>query len=187
MLKTYITLFLTFAKIGAVTFGGGYAMLPMLQSELVDKLKYVTNDDLTDYFAIGQCTPGVIAVNTATFVGYKVGKTVGAVVATIGVIFPSMVIIAVIAAFISGFSHLAFVKSAFAGIRVCVCVLIFTSIQKLFKSAVIDKASFAIYIAVLALVLFTEIPMAALVLCAGAAGIVIRLLKAKKGVKEGEK
>ncbi len=135
-MKICFELFLIFAKIGAVTFGGGYAMLPILQTELVDKRHWVTQDDLTDYFAIGQCTPGVIAVNTATFVGNKLAGIPGAIFATVGVVVPSMIIITIIAAFISNFADLQIVKSAFAGIRVCVCVLIFTSVVKLFKGAV---------------------------------------------------
>ena len=95
-----IDLFLTFARMGAVTFGGGYAMLPILQREVVEKHGWATEDELMDYYAIGQCTPGVIAVNTATFIGYKINGLSGAVMATAGIIFPSLVIITIIAAFI---------------------------------------------------------------------------------------
>ena len=95
-MKELLKLFLAFAKIGAVTFGGGYAMLPILQRDIVAKHKWATEDELLDYFAIGQCTPGVIAVNTATFVGYKNKGILGGIFATLGVVFPSIVIITII-------------------------------------------------------------------------------------------
>ena len=173
-MKLCIQLFITFAKIGAVTFGGGYAMLPMLERELVEKYHWVTSEDLADYFAIGQCTPGIIAVNTATFVGYKLKKNAGAVFATVGVVFPSMVIIAIIAAFISNFAEYEIVKHAFAGIRVSVCVLIFTSVLKLLKG---DKTTLIIYLAILAFAIFTSIPVAALVIVSGVIGIVASKIK----------
>ena len=182
-MKLCIELFLVFAKIGAVTFGGGYAMLPMLQRELVEKRHWVTSDDLTDYFAIGQCTPGIIAVNTATFVGYKLKKSIGGVFATLGVVFPSVVIISIIAAFISNFSELEIVKDAFAGIRACVCVLIFTSIVKLFKSAIKDPYAFIMYIAILCAAMFTKVNIAVLVVIAATAGIVIKSIMSKEAGK----
>ena len=121
LLKELLTLFLTFAKVGVMTFGGGYAMLPILQREVVENKGWTTDEELTDYFAIGQCTPGVIAVNTATFIGQKRRGILGGIVATLGVVFPSLVIIAALAGVIDAFSHLAWVQHAFAGIRVCVC------------------------------------------------------------------
>ena len=123
-MKEIIQLFLAFAKIGAVTFGGGYAMLPILQRDIVNKYGWATDDELMDYFAIGQCTPGVIAVNTATFIGYKRKGIAGGIFATLGVVFPSVVIISIIAAFVKNYADIEAVKYAFNGIRVCVCVLI---------------------------------------------------------------
>ena len=119
-----IQLFTVFARIGAVTFGGGYAMLPILQAEVVEKYHWASEEELADYYAVGQCTPGVIAVNTATFIGMKRKGVPGGIIATLGVVFPSLVIITVIAACLSNFAQLQVVKDAFAGIRVCVCVLI---------------------------------------------------------------
>ena len=127
-MKELIKMFLTFARIGGLTFGGGYAMLPMLQREVVEKHKWATEEELMDYYAIGQCTPGVIAVNTATFIGRSQRGTIGAIFATAGVVFPSFVIICIIAAVLSNFADIAAVKYAFAGIRVCVCVLILTQL-----------------------------------------------------------
>lgn len=130
-----------------------------------------------DYYAIGQCTPGIIAINTATFIGYKVKGIPGAIFATIGVVAPSLVIITVIAAFISNFIELTFVKSAFAGIRACVCVLILNAVVKLAKKALVDWITIVLFLVVLALSLFTSISPALLVVAAGLVGI---LLKGKK-------
>ena len=117
-------LFWTFAKIGVVTFGGGLSMLPVLQREIVEKRAWASEDELLDYYAIGQCTPGVIAVNTATFVGNKRKGISGGIVATLGLVFPSLIIITLIAAFLRNISELEAVQNAFAGIRACVCVLV---------------------------------------------------------------
>lgn len=147
-MKKLIKLFFTFAKIGAFTFGGGYAMLPMLQREVVENNKWATEEQLTDYFAIGQCTPGVIAVNTATFVGKSQAGILGAIFATLGVVFPSVVIISIIAAFLTNFAEYTIVKYAFSGIRVCVCVLIFDAVKKLFTKSVIDNKTKTIFICI---------------------------------------
>ena len=119
-----VSLFLTFARIGVCTFGGGYAMLPILQRELVEDKKWATETELADYYAVGQCTPGIIAVNTATFVGRSQAGIAGGVVATLGLVFPSLVIIMVIAAFLQNFMHLEFVIHAFNGVRAGVVALI---------------------------------------------------------------
>ena len=127
-MNPYLDLFLTFAQIGVCTFGGGYAMLPILQREVVEKRGWATEDELMDYYAIGQCTPGVIAVNTSTFIGYRLRGVPGAITATAGMVFPSLVIITIIAAFIQQFAHLAVVQHAFAGIRIAVCALVLQSV-----------------------------------------------------------
>ena len=143
-----LDLFLTFAKVGVMTFGGGYAMLPILQRELVENKHWAAEEELVDYFAIGQCTPGVIAVNTATFVGQKFKGIVGGIVATLGVVFPSLVIISLLAGVISAFSHLQWVQHAFGGIRICVCILICNAVVKLYKKAVVDKITLAVFLLV---------------------------------------
>ena len=127
-MKPYVSLFFTFAKIGLCTFGGGYAMLPILQRELVDNKGWATEEELADYYAVGQCTPGVIAVNTATFVGYNRMGWLGGTVATLGVVFPCLVIIMAIAAFLSNFMHLDVVVHAFNGVRAGVVALILSSV-----------------------------------------------------------
>ena len=149
--KPYVSLFFTFAKIGVCTFGGGYAMLPILQRELVDNKGWATEEELADYYAVGQCTPGVIAVNTATFVGYNRMGWLGGVVATLGVVFPCLVIIMAIAAFLSNFMHLDVVVHAFNGVRAGVVALILSSVLKLLKTSLVDWKTRLIYVVVLLL------------------------------------
>ena len=173
MWKMLWELFYTFAKVGVMTFGGGMAMLPILQREVVENKGWATDEELTDYFAIGQCTPGIIAVNTATFVGQKQQGILGGIVATMGIVFPSLVIISALAGVINTFSHLAWVQHAFAGIRVCVCVLIFNAVLKLGRSAIRDAWGWVIFAAVLAASLLLDLSPVLYVLAAGVAGAVI--------------
>ena len=176
-MKELFDLFFTFARIGGLTFGGGYAMLPILQREVVEKRKWCSDEELMDYYAIGQCTPGIIAVNTATFVGHKTRGTAGAIMATLGVVFPSVVIITLIAAFIQNFADLAIVQNAFAGIRACVCVLILNAVLKLLKSSVVDKPTAAIYAVVAILAVVTNLSPVIFVLLAGGMGILLKVRK----------
>ena len=125
--KSYLEIFLTFAKIGVMTFGGGMTMLPILQREIIDNKGWAGEAELMDYYALSQCTPGIIAVNIATFIGQKLKGVPGGILATLGVVFPSLVIITILAGLITNFSHLDVVRSAFAGIQVSVCVLIFNA------------------------------------------------------------
>lgn len=141
-----LSMFLTFAKVGVMTFGGGYAMLPILEREVVDNKNWATKEELMNYFAIGQCTPGIIAVNTATFIGYKHRGIGGAITATLGVIFPSLVIIVSLAAFLQNFADIPVVINAFSGIRAVVAALIINAVIKFFKSGVKDITGFFIFI-----------------------------------------
>ena len=172
-----LDLFLTFAKVGVMTFGGGYAMLPILQREVVENKGWATEEELMDYFAIGQCTPGIIAVNTATFIGQKYKGNVGAIFTTLGVVFPSVVIISLLATVIEAFSHILWVQNAFGGIRICVCVLIFNSVVKLYQKAVMDKATLAIFLLVTIGSFAFDISPVIFVIGAAAAGILL----SKKG------
>lgn len=184
-MNIYLDLFLTFAKIGACTFGGGYAMLPILQREVVEKKRWATEDDLADYYAIGQCTPGIIAVNTATFIGYKHRGIVGGVVATLGLVAPSVVIITLIAAFLSNFADIPVVAHALVGVNACVVALIASSVLKLGKNTVQDAASWCIFLAVLGLAFFVGVSPAILIVGAGVAGYVLRrLVRLSKGGEE---
>jgi chromate transporter len=175
-----LDLFFTFAKVGVMTFGGGYAMLPILQREVVDNKGWATEEELMDYFAIGQCTPGVIAVNTATFIGQKQGGTIAAIFTTLGVVFPSLVIISLLAGVIEAFSHLVWVQNAFGGIRVCVCVLITNAVVKLFKKAVVDKITLVIFLAVALSSTLLDISPVIFVILAAVAGITIKAIGGKK-------
>ena len=179
-MKELVEMFLVFAKIGVMTFGGGYAMLPILQRELVEKRDWVTEEELMDYFAIGQCTPGIIAVNTATFIGQKRRGNIGGIAATLGVVFPSLVIISILAGFIADFAHIPWVQDAFAGIQVCVCVLIINGTMKLLKKAVIDKPTAAIFAAVLLGSSVLDLSPVVFVVVSAVLGI---LIKSKEGAK----
>lgn len=173
-------MFLTFAKVGVMTFGGGYAMLPILQREVVEKKGWATEEELTDYYAIGQCTPGVIAVNTATFIGQKKKGILGGIVATLGVVFPSLVIISLLAGVIEAFCNLVWVQHALAGIRVCVCILILNAVVKLYKKAVLDKLTFLIFLVVALGSYFTSMSPVIFVVVAAVCGIVIKAMGGQK-------
>ena len=173
-------LFLSFAKVGVMTFGGGYAMLPMFQREIVEKRGWATEEEMTDCYALSQCTPGPIAVNTATFVGHKLGGVSGGIAATLGVVFPSVVIITLIAAFLSNFADLPLVKNAFAGIRVVVCVLILNAVVKMGKKTVKDLPTAIIFLAVFALTVFTDVSPVLLIVAAALAGVLVKNLGVKK-------
>ena len=192
-MKELLELWWTFVKIGCVNFGGGYAMLPLLERELVTKRGWTTTEELRDYFAIGQCTPGVIALNVSTFIGNKKRGVPGAIAATAGFLAGPILIIILIAAFLRNFAELEAVKHAFAGIRVCVCVLILQAVLRLWKSSVVDVFTFVLYIVVFALNAFSgylpvKVPAAVLVIFAGLAGLAASVYKNRKaaGRKEGD-
>ena len=172
-MKLLLKLFLAFARVGVMTFGGGYAMIPILEREIVDRHGWASSEELMDYYAVGQCTPGIIAVNTATFVGYSVAGVPGGIVATLGVVFPSLIIITVIAGVLTSFADLPIVRSAFAAIRVCVCVLIFNAVMKLWKKAVTDKAAVILFLLVFILSVFLDISPIVFVLLCAIAGILL--------------
>ena len=178
-MKELWDLFWTFAKMGVMTFGGGYAMLPILQREVVESKHWVSEEEIMDYYAIGQCTPGIIAVNTATFIGQKKRGIAGGIMATLGVVFPSVVIISILAGLITSFSHLVWVQNAFAGIQVCVCVLIFNAVVKLLKKSVVDKPTAAIFVLVLAGGVFLNVSPVWFVILAALVGILLKNLEVK--------
>ncbi|MBD5093930.1 MAG: chromate transporter [Subdoligranulum sp.] len=180
-----LDLYWTFVKIGCVTFGGGYAMLPILERELVEKRHWTTMDDLRDYFSIGQCTPGIIALNVSTFIGQKRAGIKGAVVSTTGFLTGPILIILLIASFLQNFAQLAVIQHAFAGIRVCVCVLIIQAVLRLWKKSVVDGVTLALYLMIFVLnafsgVLPVQLPAAVLVILAGVLGIVASTIKNRR-------
>ena len=185
-----LDLYITFVKIGCVNFGGGYAMLPLLERELVDKRHWTTMDDLRDYFSIGQCTPGIIALNVSTFIGEKKAGIIGALCSTGGFLTGPIAIILVIAAFMQNFANLPVVQHAFAGIRVCVCVLIVQAVMRLWKKSVVDKFTLVLYLVIFALNAFSgvlpiKVPAAVLVICAGVIGVVVSMRNRKMAAAVG--
>ena len=167
-------LYKTFAGIGCVTFGGGYAMLPILERELVNKREWTSPDELRDYFSIGQCTPGLIALNVSTFIGEKRAGVMGAVAAGVGFLTVPIIIILIIAAFLTNFTELEVIQHAFAGVRVCVCVLIVQAVMRLWKSSIVDKLTLALYLIIFMLNAFAKISPALLVIASGLLGLFIR-------------
>lgn len=173
---TLFELFISFAKVGVMTFGGGYAMLPILQREVCDDKKWATEEEIMDYYAIGQCTPGIIAVNTATFIGNKTRGVLGGIIATLGLVFPSLVIITLIATVLTKFSELSFVQHAFAGIRVCVCVLIVNATLKLWKKAIVDKITLIMFLLIVVGSIFFDLSPVVYVFSAAVIGIIFQML-----------
>lgn len=180
MPKYWGKLFFSFLRIGALTFGGGYAMLPIMEAEIVDKNHWATNEEMMDYYALAQCTPGAIAVNVATFIGGRVAGAPGAVAATLGLVFPSLVIICIIAAFLGNVADAAVVKNAFAGIRVGVAVLMVNSVIRLARAALVDRKAVLIFLLVFGGAVFTDIPPALYIVLAGVAGILLKAWEVKK-------
>ncbi len=185
--RLWADLFLSFAKVGVTTFGGGYAMLPILQKEIVGRKRWATDEELMDYYAIGQCTPGVIAVNTATFVGYKCAGIAGGICATIGVVFPSIIIITLISAFLVNFAELQVVSHALNGIRAAVCVLILDSVIKLGKKSIKDSICLIIFLLILAASLLFDVSPIWIVVAAGVAGYLLKPVSDKFCGKKEEK
>ena len=183
-MKIFIQLFFSFFKVGLFTFGGGYAMLPLLKAEVVQKQKWITEDELLDYFSIGQCTPGIIAVNVSTFCGYKLRGILGAVVSTFAVVLPSVIIISLIASILKMFVDNQVVAHAFSGIRVGVCALILVLVidmcKKVYKQSQNKKLHFSILLVSAVLLVFTNISAVFVVLTALAIGFVPNFVKVRK-------
>ncbi|GFI08849.1 MAG: chromate transporter [Lachnospiraceae bacterium] len=172
-MKVLLQLYTAWFKMGLFTFGGGYAMLPMIQREVIEKYHWATEDEIMDYYAIGQCTPGIIAVNTATFVGYYQKGVLGGIAATLGVVSPSVIIIGLIASLISNFAELAVVQHALLGINVAVCVLMIEAITNLWKKSIKNIAAFCVFAMALLLSALTSVSTVWLVILSGALGILM--------------
>ena len=185
-MKELMDLFFTSARVGAMTFGGGYAMLPILQKEVVEKKNWNTEEEILDYYALSQCLPGIIMVNTLVFVGKKKNGKVGAVASALGAVTPSFIIITIIAALLTAFADVPAVQNAFAGIRVCVCVLIFNSILKLWGSSVIDKKCLALFILIAIGSLVIDITPILFVVGAGIVGILLNVLSKPRSGEKAE-
>lgn len=154
-IKNLKEIFVSFFKIGLFTFGGGYAMIPLIEKEIVEKKKWIEREEITDIFALAQSIPGAIAINSATFIGFKKFGKKGALAATLGVILPSFMIIAIIAAFFSKFGDNPIVKAIFAGVRPAVVALVGLAAYKIAKNSIRDKIGVLIaIIVVIAVVVF---------------------------------
>ncbi len=180
MLKECFTLFCAFFKVGAFTFGGGIAMLPLLKKYLVEDLKYITEEEMLDYFAISQCTPGVIAVNVATFVGYKRLGFFGALMATLGVIFPSFVVIIMLAKFISLSSGVLWFQKALKGVNIAVATLLSRAFFSISRKTIIDVATFFIFLFSFIAIAFFDISGFYVIIVSGILGYVISTIKEKR-------
>ncbi|MBO7484577.1 MAG: chromate transporter [Spirochaetaceae bacterium] len=178
-------LFCVFFKIGLFTFGGGLAMLPNLEKELINKRKWVDKDTLLDYFAIGQSTPGIIAVNVATFIGYNRCGIIGACLATFGVVFPSLIIITAIALFFSNFNEIVWIKKALDGINISVAALLTKVLVGFFKNVFRSLLSFILFILSFACVVFLKINTCFIILAAILIGLVLYFISLKaKGIQK---
>ena len=169
-MKILWQLFISFFRTGLFTFGGGYAMLALLKEEIVIKRKWLTEEELVNYFAIGQCTPGIIAVNVSTFCGYKLKKVLGAITATLAVILPSIIIITLLASLFSNFAQNRYLLSAFAGIRLgvsAILIKLITDIAKnVYQQSTAKKRDILIFIGALLLVFLLHTPAVFVVLLA---------------------
>lgn len=176
-MKIYVELFCAWFKIGLFTFGGGYAMLPFIEKEIIDKHHWATEKEVLDYFAISQCTPGIIAVNTATFVGYFQKGVLGAIVATLGVVTPSIIIISLIATILPAFQDIQIVQHALKGIGLGVCVLMTASLVKLGKSNIKDGFGVFVFGVSLMIALLFRTATIWIIVLASIAGIIYVNLK----------
>jgi len=187
MKNIYAELYITFLKIGSLTFGGGYAMLPMMESELVDSKKWITTEELLDYYAVGQSTPGIIAVNVATFVGYKKAGNIGGIIATLGVVTPSVLIISLMAGLIKSIDQMPVVQKAMKGISVAVCALITDATLKFIKKTARGIVSILVLFTSFIFLYFFNVPSVFIILGATLLGITVYFGKKKFFKKASEK
>lgn len=180
-IKSLWQLFWSFFKIGGLTFGGGLTMLPMLEHELVKKRSWISEDDLLDCYAIGQCTPGIIAINTATFVGYKKEGVIGGIFATLGMVCPSLIIITLIASVLNAFMDNVIFQHALNGIRAVVCALLLNTVINLGKKSLKTKFSWFIFAIILLVAFFLKLPTVLMVIFAAVVGLIMdQITRGKK-------
>lgn len=179
-IKNLFNLYFSFAKIGTFTIGGGLAMMPMMQAELIEKRKWITDEELIDYYAVGQSTPGIVAVNVATFVGYKQMGIIGGVFATLGMVTPSLVIIMILASLINSINDFPIIQKALKGINVVVAALLTSTIINFMKKT-IKKFTNAIFMMISFLLVFVfKLPSFWIILFALLIGVVLTYKEKKK-------
>ncbi|MFC2614656.1 MAG: chromate transporter [Treponema sp.] len=176
-LMRYVQLFTAFFKIGLFTFGGGMSMLPMLQRELVESKQWLTEEEILNYFAIGQCTPGIIAVNVATFCGYKRAGLSGAIVSTIGIVCPSWIVITLIAGSISRFSDIVWIQRAMKGVYVAVAALLARAVFTFGKKIITDFVTAGIAVGAFLAMSVWNISGILIVLAAGIIGFCAQIIR----------
>ena len=181
MLKELFSFYMIFFRMSAVTFGGGYVMLPILRREFVDNRGWMDEETIMDYYALSQSLPGLIAVNVSVFIGYRYKGVLGAVVAALGMVSPCILIITAIAMFLSGFRDNVYVQNALGGVSVCVVALILDTVLGLWKKGVKDKLGMIMFAVIFVLSLFTELSPVLLVVCCGVVGITAGALRKDKG------
>lgn len=184
-IKELWELYASFFRMGALTFGGGYAMLPMIEREIVEKHKWATMEEVMDYYAISQCTPGVIAVNVATFIGHKTKGILGGLIATIGVITPSIILISLIASLLQTFYENSFVKAAFQGIGVAVCAILVQAVLKIGKAGLVDRFTWIVALISFLTAWLFDISTIVIIVSAGIVGIVYRTICEKHSKDKG--
>ena len=173
----YVQLFTAFFKIGLFTFGGGMSMLPMLQRELVESKQWLTEEEILNYFAIGQCTPGIIAVNVATFCGYKRAGLSGAIVSTVGIVCPSWIVITLIAGSISRFSDIVWIQRAMKGVYVAVAALLARAVFTFGKKIITDFVTAGIAVGAFLAMSVWNISGILIVLAAGIIGFCAQIIR----------
>ena len=176
-MKEYLELYWAFFRIGGLTFGGGLSMLPMLKYELVEKKKWVSEEQLLDCYAVGQCTPGIIAVNTATYVGYLKKGLSGAIWGTAGMISPSILLITTLCLFLNNFMDNVWVQHALMGIKGVVCALMLNTVISLAKKSLVSPLCVVIGIVATILAMFTDVPTVLIVVVAAIVGIIYEKIK----------
>ncbi|MBE6767104.1 MAG: chromate transporter [Ruminococcaceae bacterium] len=179
-LRLMLELFISFFKIGAFTFGGGYAMIPLIQHEMVEKKGWISDDDILEIIAIAESTPGPIAINMATFVGTRTCGFFGAFCATFGVVLPSFIVISVVARLLREFSDIKAVQYAFNGIRAGVLALLLKALYTMYKKVKKDVFGYVVMLAAFLVASFTDISVLIVIICCAICGIVSSLIISRK-------
>lgn len=173
-MKNLWELMIIFFKVGLFTFGGGYAMFPLLKDEIVTRKKWATEEDLLDYYSIGQCTPGIIAINVSTFIGYKVAGKTGAIFATTAMVIPSIIIISLIASVLDMYMNNQYLSHAFAGIRIAVIALILNTVFDMWKRGISGKIGYSIFFGAMILIFYFQTSAVVIVLLAILIGLLLK-------------
>lgn len=186
-LSRILTLFLTFLKIGAFTFGGGYAMIPLIQRDVVEKHRWITDDDILEIIAIAESTPGPIAINSATFVGYRVAGFFGAFAATLGVVLPSFVVISLISVVLREFQHIKAVRYAFFGIRAGVLALLLKALFGMYRKCPKGLISYIVIAFAFLTAAILDINVLLVIIGCAVIGLVYSLIVGRKASPDSQK